>query len=171
MSINPLDGELLQTYVPLYDVIPEDWENARPFFVEALKRISTAINVREIASFLDQELLTGGQFIPGANATPQQSPDQYRDILRKVIVFGALPNATTKSIAHGIAYDNRFSLINLWLAATDPIGLTSFSLQYYSIAAGDIILSLTNTNVVVTTASDYSAYTRCWVFIEYVQQL
>ena len=158
-----LPTEGLQTFLPLYDVVPEDWQDARPFFVEALKRISFAVNVREVGNFFAYENLTGQQFAPTIS-----QEGNYRDVYRKIINFEALPNATTKSVAHGINYTSAFTLVNLWISATDPVGLTSFSLQYYSIAASDIKLNLTSTNVVVQTASDYSAYTRSFVIIEYL---
>lgn len=166
MSIST--GESLQTFLPLYDVVPDKWEDARPFLVEALKRISYAVNVREIGSFVEEEVLTGIQFIPGVNATPEEVPNEFRDVLRIVIDCGALPNATTLTIPHGINYDANFSLVNLYLSATDPIGLTSFSVQYWSIAGGDITVSLDATNVIITTGSDYSAYTTSYAIIEYM---
>lgn len=172
---NPLSAQTLTTYLPQYDVVPDKWEDARPFFVEALKRISNAVNAREIASFLDTEVLTGGQFIPGINTDPTQTPNQYRDILRIVVDTGTLPNAGTITIPHTIGgssgYGDIFSLINLYLSATDPVGLTSFSLQYWSITGGDITINLTNTDIVITTISDYSSYTRSYCTIEYLQQV
>ena len=119
--------------------------------------------------------MTGGQFIPGVNTDPTETPDQYRDILRIVIDTGTLPNATTSTIPHTIGgatgYGNIFTLVNLYLSATDPIGLTSFSVQYWSMAGGDITVNLTNTDIVITTMSDYSAYTRSYCIIDYLQQV
>lgn len=155
---------------PVYNVVPEEWENARAFLTERLKAISNAIDIREVGLFIDEEILSGQQFIP--SSTPVQgNSQQFRSIFRKVIDFGSLPNAGTKSVAHGVTVDANFILTNLYLAATDPIGLVGFSLQYYSIAAGDIKLSYDSTNVIVTTASNYSAYSTSFVIMEYVQQL
>lgn len=169
---NPLNGELLQTFLPLYDVIPEKWEDARPFLIETLKRISYAVNVREVGSFLDQEVVTGMQFIPGVNDSPSTVPSEYRDVLRMVVPLPPLPDSTSlPPVPHNIAYDSNFSLINLWLAASDPVGLTSFSVQYWSVAAGDIKISLDSENILVSTQSDYSNYTVNYAIIEYLQQV
>jgi len=62
-------SQIFESYVPVYDAVPEDWESARQFLVEHLKKISNAVNAREISFFLDEELLSGKQFIPSANNT------------------------------------------------------------------------------------------------------
>ncbi len=155
----------LESYVPVYDDIPPKWEDARGIIVEQLRKITNAVNIREIGWFLDQELLSGQAFIPGTD------PQQYRSVLRIVINFGALPNSSTKSVPHNVIVDANFTLTNMYLAATDPVGFVGFSLQYYSISAGDIKLSYDATNVVVTTSSDYSAYTKSYVVFEYLQEL
>lgn len=166
----PLDSQNFESYVPVYDTVPEKWEDARQFLVEVLKKISNAVNIREIGWFLDEELLSGKQFIPSPT-TNNNSPSQVRTVLRTVINFGALPATATKSVAHNVTVDANFTLIDMYISATDPIGLVGFSLQYYSIAAGDIKLSYDSTDVIVTTASDYSAYTRSYVVMEYIQEL
>lgn len=164
----------MQTYVAVYDSVPEKWEDARPMLVEILRRLTSSSNAKEIGSFLNMQLLTGRQFIPGTNINPNLQPNEYRDVFRMVIDFGALPNAGTKSVAHNITAVPDFSvftLVNLYLSATDAIAFTSFSLQYWSVAPGDIVLSLTSTNIVVTTASDYSNFTRSFCVIEYMLQV
>ena len=159
-----------ESYLPVDYVVPEQWEEGRQFLVENLKKISNAVNVREIGWFLDEELLSGKQFFPGV-VLPGNNPGVFRTILRKVIDFGGLPAAGTKSVPHGLIVNVNFSLINMWLAATDPVNFVGFGLSYYSIAAGDIKLNYDVTNVNVTVASDYSAYTRAFVIIEYIQEL
>jgi hypothetical protein len=57
--MQPLDSQEFESYVPVYDTVPEQWEDARAFLVEQLKKISNAVNVREIGWLLDEELLSG----------------------------------------------------------------------------------------------------------------
>lgn len=167
------DSQNLESYVPVYDVVPEKWEDARAFLAEQLKKITNAVNSKEIGFFLDQELLSGKAFIPGVNiATDGGSSQQFRTVLRKVIDFGALPNSATKSVPHGIFFDANFTLIDMWISATDSINLLAFTLAYWSNSSpGSIILNMDNTNINVTTTSDYSAYTRSFVVCEYMQEL
>lgn len=158
-------NEELEAFVPSYDIIPEDWPHARQFLVEHLKRISNALNVREIGWFLTEQSLAGKNLF-----RTDESNDQFRSILRIVINFGALPNAGTKTVAHGLTIDANFSIVNMWLGATDPVNFVGFGLSYFSIAAGDIKLSYDVNNVIVTTASNYSAYTTTYVVMEYTQE-
>src|SRR5882724_4464250 len=99
------DNQQLESFVPVYDAVPDKWEEARPFFVEQLKRISNAVNIREIGWFLDEELLSGKAFIPGTTNLNDLSTSQvFRQVLRKVVDFGPLPAAGTKSVPHGITF-------------------------------------------------------------------
>ena len=159
-------AQIDETYLPIYSYIPKEDEELREFLSEQFRRISNAVNVREIGWFLNQQLLSGQQFIPGVNNT-----QAFRSIFRTVIVFGTLPNATTKSVAHNITVNASFSLINMYLSATDPVNFVGFSLQYWSKASADILLSYSATNIIVTTASDYSAYTTSFVIFEFIQEL
>jgi hypothetical protein len=158
-----LDSQQLESYVPVYDVAPEKWEEGRAFIVEELKKLANAINVREIGFFLDQELLSGKSFIPGVNiASDGGSSQQFRTILRKVIVFPGLTiGANTQP--HGIMIDANFSLIQLWGAATNATALTG-----EPIPNGADTISYTSTDIIITVAA---AYTRAWAVIEFIQEL
>lgn len=171
---NYSDAQQLETFVPVYDAVPEKWDDARPFIVEQLKRISNAVNIREIGWFLDQELLAGKAFIPGINIVNDGgSSQQFRQVLRKVIDFGSLPVAGTKSVPHGITFDANFTLIQIWAAATDPVGLTAIPIPYIDPAsfAFSVRLAMDSTNVNISVGGNASNYTRCFVVLEYLQEL
>lgn len=164
------DNQEFESFLPVYDAIPEKWEDSRPFIVEQLKRISNAVNVREIGFFIDEEVLSGKAFIPTANLTG--TSQQFRQVLRKVIDFGPLPDNATKSVPHEIMYDANFTLIQLWASATNPVALQSVPIPYVSQNANnEIQIFLDATNVNIVTANIWSAYTRCFVIIEYMQEL
>lgn len=167
------DSQLLESYVPVYDAAPEKWEDARAFLVEHLKKISNAVNVRTIGWYLDQELLAGNAFIPGANIAGNASPQQFRQVLRMVVNFGPLPNAGTKSVPHGIVFNSNFTLINLYAAATDPIALIGFPIPYADPIAliNAVALTIDSTNVNITTGTNKTNFTRCYVVIEYLQEI
>ena len=161
--MTPSDSQQLESYVPVYDVAPEQWEEARPFIVEQLKRLANAINVREIGFFLDEELLSGKAFIPGGNEVLEGgSSQQFRTILRKVIVFPGL-TAGVNTQPHGIFIDGNFSLIQLFAAATNATALTG-----EPIPNGSDTISYTSTNIIITVAANYD---RCWACIEFIQEL
>ncbi len=157
----------LESYLPVYDTIPDKWEEARSFIVEQLKKITNSLNVKEIGFYLEEELLSGKQFIPGT-----ENPQEFRSIFRKLIDFGSLPNAGIKSVPHGITVDNRFTLIHLYASATDPVGLKALSIPFASpIINQNIKLDMDAVNVNITTAIDYSSYTRTFIVLEYIQEL
>jgi hypothetical protein len=169
----PIDSQNLESYVPVYDAAPKTWEEGMPFIVEQLKKLANAVNAREIGFFLDQELLSGKSFIPGVNiVTDGGSSQQFRTVLRKVIDFGALPNTTVKSVAHGITFDANFTLIQMFASATDPTNLEALPIPYDSAGLGQgIAMNMDATNINILTQSNRSTYTRCYVVIEYLQEL
>ncbi len=149
-----------ESYVPVYDTVPDTWEEARPFLVEQLKKISEGVNVREIGWLLEEEALTGQQFIPGISLNPNLTSPQFRSVLRKVIEFIPLAiGVNTK--AHGITVDNRFTLIELYGSATDAVALTGNPINQPNI-------TYDATNIYITSAA---AYTRAYAFISYIQEL
>lgn len=169
-----LDSQVLESYVPVYDAVPDKWEEARPFIVEQLKKLANAVNIREIGWFLDEELLSGKAFIPGVNAMSNGATSQlYRQVLRKVIDFGALPNAATKSVPHGITFDNNFTLTFLGAYATNPSSRLALPIPYVdpNTLANGIQINMSATNINITTGSDRTNYTRCFVTIEYLQEV
>jgi len=151
-----------ESYVPVYDTVPETWENARPFIVEQLKKISNAVNIREIGWYLDEELLSGKAFIPGAQIPPANStPLQFRQIFRKVIDVSPLISGANPPIPHAIVFDNRFTLIDLWVSATN-----SGTLVAQVITGNDVTLDATNINI-----NSPGAFDRAFCVCEYIQEL
>ena len=155
MTINP-NSQQYESYVPVYDTIPESWESARQLLVELLKKMSNGTNIREIGWFLDEELLSGKQFIPGIN-----NPTEYRSVLRKVVITGALVAGANPGIAHNVLFDANFSLIDLWVAGTDTGTLTA-----RVISGNDVVMDATN-----ITITSPQAFNRSFCVIEYIQEL
>lgn len=149
-----------ESFVPVYDMVPEDWEDAREFLVEHLKKISNAVNVREIGWYLDDEILSGKQFTPGAATTGEST--QYRSIFRKVIDCSPLV-AGANTFAHGINFDSNFTLIELFGAATDSVAFLAIPLPNN---VDSLTMDATNVNITVS-----AAYDRAHVVIEYILEL
>ncbi len=154
-------SENFESFVPVYDAIPDKWEDARPFLVETLKQMSNGINLREIGWFLDEELLSGKAFIPGVIAPGNTTPPQFRQILRKVVDCSPLI-AGVNSFAHGIIFDVNFTLIDMWVAATNSTGFTAINMS----DPQNVTLDATNINI-----TSPGAYDRAFAVIEYIQEL
>lgn len=128
-------AQQLEAYVPVYDYIPEEWESARGALTEFLKRISNAVNIREIGWFLEEELLSGQQFIPGVTSSPINQ--QFRSVFRKVINTGPLVPGVNPGVAHGVTFDANFTLIHLWVSGT------SISTNAKTITGNDVNMTTT----------------------------
>jgi hypothetical protein len=150
-----------ESYVPVYDAIPEKWEDAQPFLVETLKKISNAVNTREIGWLLDEELLSGKAFIPVAIPAGDASPQQFRSVLRKVIDCSPLVAGLNAGVAHNITVDNRFTLIDMWVAGTNSGTLTALVIN-----GNDVVLSATN-----ITITSPQAFDRAFAIVEYIQEI
>jgi len=151
------DSAIFESYVPVYNTVPEDWEKARPMLVEALKMISNAVNIRQIGWLLDEEYLNGQSFIPGVINT-----DQYRSVLMKVVNMTPLIPGLN-STSHGITVDANFTLMNLYVSVTNP------GTPIAATITGDpAILNINSTHINVTTAG---AWAKAYAFVTYIQEL
>lgn len=75
------------------------------------------------------------------------------DVYEKIINFGKLPNATTKSVAHGITYKEVVFFSGVATSASDVRAMPSVSTSTYFIT---ITMSATHINILV--AEDFSKY-------------
>lgn len=93
-----------------------------------------------------------------------------KPIYRKVIDFGALPNAATKSIAHNIS--NIDLIFHFYAMASPSAGI--FTLHIPHVSETDLLLQIrmavSLTHVIIVTANDWSAYARCFAVIEYTKK-
>lgn len=157
--MQPETSQILESYLPVYDAVPETWEEGRQFLVEHLKKISNAVNAREISWFLDEELLSGKQFIPSAT-NPTGEMQQFRSVLRKVVNVGPLV-VGANTIAHNIVVDSNFTLIDMWVAATNS---TTPIAQI--ITGNDVTIDTTNINI-----NSPGVFDRAFCVIEYMQEI
>lgn len=150
-------SQVFESYIPVYDAIPDNWDEAKPYLVEQLKEHANAINIREIGWFLDEELLSGKQFIPSQNISGQS--DQYRTILRKVIDCSPLV-AGANVFPHGVTNDVNLTNIQYWLSATNSTTLQDITMVY-----PEVVINGPNINI-----TSPGAYDRAFFFWEYIQE-
>lgn len=151
--------------MPIYDVLPDKWEEAKDSLVERLRKISNAINIRPVGWEIDTEINTGKKYIP------QPGSIEYREISRYTLEVGPLPNNATKTVAHGLTkIDATFRMISMWGGATDTATFVSIPLPYASITANPVEISVDATNFIIKTNSDYSAFDHAVIIIEYTYE-
>ena len=151
------------TYIPVYNFIPEKWDDARANITEQLRRIVDNVNAKVSGAYLDQILLSGYQFVKGT-----ANPNEFRSVFRKVVDTGALSNTGTTNIPHGLPFSagDNFSLVFMQGGATDPVNFLAAPMPNQ-----DINLKIDSTNIIITTSADYSAYTQSYVVVEYMREL
>lgn len=161
--------------LPTTYIIPEDPKVKDVKLRDYLNDIAVATNSKDSGIYDAVETITGQQFLPTfSNSTASNLT--YRDVFRKVIDFGALPNAGTKSVAHNINFGTvpggaNFSGTKIYGVATDP-GVSWIPLPFASPTLNlNISLEITATNVVVITGVNRTAYTRTFVVIEYIKTI
>ena len=89
------------------------------------------------------------------------------DIYRKVIEFGELPNAGSKSVPHDVADIIRFTRV--YGIATDAAGQNLPLPMVSANGANNIYLAVGYARITIQTASDRSNFTRCYITLEYLR--
>lgn len=167
--------ETLNNFIPENYLFPE---NDSPEYEVKLRQylntIAAAVNKKDSGLYTDQEVLTGQQFIPTFD-TDRSSSLTYRDVFRKVIDCGALPDSTTKAIPHGISTTEDFSIIKLYGAATDP-GASTLELAIpipftnTSPPSDEVRLEMDATDIlIITRTNNFIDFIRCFVVVEYIK--
>lgn len=148
---------------------PDEFRNFITRLRQALNTSNTTINLKDTGYYILDEFANGQLYFPDPllNSTTPKLP-KYRNVFRKVINFGTLPNAGTTSVAHGITLNATVSFTRIYGTATNPN--TSFiPLPYASLVlANNIELNVDATNVNITTGNNRTAYTITYVVLEWI---
>ena len=125
--------------------------------------ISTAVNVRDIAFYINQEQLSGGQlFTPG-------NPQKTRYLYRQCYNFGALPaKGVTKTLAHGLDFSNpELCFVEIYGAATQPT-VAAIPVPYVK-QNKEVEIDITSTDISIYSHEDYSMYTTTIITLVYTK--
>lgn len=135
-----------------------------------LNNQAMSINIKDTGYYDTSELVNGQAYFSTETSATSTAP-VLRQVFRKVINFGALPNAAAKSVAHGITMTDSFIFTRIYGAASKPTAAYSYlPLPYASpVLVNNIELSVDGTNVIITTGSDRTAYTTTYVVLEYLK--
>lgn len=132
-------------------------------FQSEIKRLSEdharMINRKDTGQYELIEGLINQQYF---GATPQNK----RQIYRRVFQCGALPNAGIISIAHGIAGINaNWMFTRIYGVARDPVGLRWIPIP--NSINFQVELSVDNVNINIRTTANLTAFTYTIVVLEY----
>jgi len=139
-----------------------------------LNDLAISLNTKESAFFTEEEIPTGGLFLPTFSTNKSQNTN-FRPVYRTVVDCGVLPNTTTKSIPHGITTTQNYSFIHIYGGATDPGASTITSaipLPFASPTLNENIkIDIDATNINITTGVNRTAFTRSYVILEYIKEI
>lgn len=144
--------------------LPDNYEQFQEIFDREHKKVIDAVNSKEGALYLPQELATFQKYYdPG-------DPLRTLNVYRKLVVFGALPDSTTKRVPHNIAFNNVTRMTRMYGAASNLSDLRYIPLPFSSPTLADnVTLEASQTDIIITTDSDYSDFTEVTVVIEYIK--
>ncbi len=185
-TIGPTESDT--PFLPIEFQLPNDFEEVKDEISERHRLIADQVNAREVALYepttetFPTKVLTGQRYW-GLTAAGVIDNRQKRYTYRSVVDFGSLPDTATKSVAHGIpvaaaavgppaTVGTQFTRIHAVAnhpTNTDPLP-KAIQLNFVDTAAGadDIELQITDTNVVITTASGaFAGFDQCYVTLEY----
>lgn len=177
MSVQPLQP----SYVEPSLILDKDWDRARIILTDYMFKLAQAVNAREVAQYEEASLngtgtniaqtLSGQKWFNQADAN--KALPGYRTI---VAITGGLANhgiLTTLTQAHGIQTSDKTVFTKICGCATDP-GATdttqAIPLPYVNADAlnGSIELWVDATNVNIRYIGNYSAFTSCYIILEYI---
>jgi hypothetical protein len=163
MSFQPSNSK--QSFLPTSIILPdiEDGTEHNLILTDYLKKIIAALNDKDIGQYVTQEILTGQKFF-----TPNNN-NVFRSSFRKVINFGTLPNTGSTSVAHNITVNASTIFTRIYGVATDPIAFSYLPLPYASTIGDNIEVEVDSTNIIISTASDRSSYTTCYIIAEFLK--
>lgn len=160
--MQPETSQVFESYLPVYDAVPDKWDDAQEFLAERLKEIANAVNAREIGFFIDELVLSGKAFIPSAITQGDASPNQFRQVLRKVFDVGPL-SVGLNTINHYIVVDANFTNLGLKCDLTNSTAFTGKTIE----GSGTENITYTATTFLITVSA---AYDRAFVTWEFCQE-
>lgn len=137
-----------------------------------LVNMANTLNVKDSGFYNTLEFVNGQLFFPDpADNSITAKTAEFRQVLRKVFDFGALPNAATKTVAHGITCTAETTFTRIYGCASDTTGLTYIPIPYSSTAAlnQNVELFIDATNINVRTGINRTNYNKTYIILEYIQ--
>lgn len=157
-------------YLKTKNVNSQDFKESIINLYKHLNSVITILNSKTSGKHPLGEFITGDTYYPDTTLTSSTSALEIeRPEIVNTINFGALPNTTTKSVAHNIAWTSRTFFTSHIATATDSTAEKSVSIPYASATTADIIeINVDGTNVNITTGKDWSSY-DCVVILKYLK--
>ena len=152
------------------DVTSPEFKELLVRLYQNLNLVVNVLNIKDTGLYFIDEFVCGQQYLPDPTlSSPSERNSAPRQIYRKVIDFGSLPNTGSTLVAHGLTLNSSAQFTRIYATASDtttpfnyiPIPFASPTL------VNNIELSVDATNVTITTGSDRTNFNQCYVVLEY----
>lgn len=138
-----------------------DTETLIPRLQDNYADVAQAVNRREVSLYTTAEIRNGVEYQIGTT---------NHGVFRKVIDFGALPNATTKNVAHNITTNANTFFTRIYGTSKDSGASIYIPLPFAAPIASNAISVVVNaTNVSITTGTNRTNFTETYIVLEYWQ--
>ena len=148
----------------------------------AINNMALLLNIKDTGYYVEQEFVCGQVYFPNpaltATAPASGQNPLLRQVFRKVVNFGGLPNAGTTNVAHDINvlaangatnYDG-FTFTRIYGVASDTTNRDFIPLPYIAGNNGtSVALDVDQTNVSITTTDDKTTFDTTYVVLEYIK--
>lgn len=152
------DPSGLQNQLPLSIELSKEPDEMRNDINDLYQSIASSVNNKVGGLYVPIEKINSEQYFDSSNV------QRLRNVYRMTVDFGALPNATTKSVNHNISWNSSYRLTAAWGASTDPSAEEAIAIPNEG-----IFLKINATSVIITTTSDFSSFTSTTVVVEYTK--
>ena len=177
-SFSPQDTEgILLPTTDIYDAqLIEALDIESPEFKDFLVRLQETLNTyalyinnKAYGRYNIRETINGKTYFQTTVSSSSSSSYTPRQGYWIVVDVGALLNNATKTVPHNIpGINTNFTFTTMYGAATNPIGLQSIPIPYIN-TEGFVGIKTTNTDLLITSNFDATAFTRCYIVIEYLK--
>lgn len=132
--------------------------------------IATVLNSKDTGIYDTSIFVNGQTFFP--NPVPTSTPSlssNFRAVYRRVMDMGALLDTDDNHKAHGIICDGNTTFTRIYGAASKVTAPYNYiPLPYVDTLGNNVQLYVDGTEVHVVTMDDKTAYTQCYVVVEYL---
>jgi hypothetical protein len=163
MTFNPVNAK--NAFLQTTENFPEDNSQFLVKLNSSYSDIAQAVNIREIAQYDLQEIITGQQFSTVGN------PQKKRYSFRKIFYFGAIVAGATLLIPHGLTLADITLFTHIGGGLVITPGVDYRPLPYVStIGVNDqVLVFVRNANIEVTLGAIHPNVTSGLVVLEYLK--
>lgn len=160
-------------YIQSLNVSSEEFKNFLFTLHNRINRMSIAINLKDTGYYVEEEFLNSQNWFPrDPNSISGTNQPFFRPVFRKTINFGGLPNASTKSVPHGLSPNSNWSFTRIYATASDTTALDYIPIPFIdnTAASQNIEINVDATNVNIDTDTvDRTNFDTVYVVLEWIK--